>query len=1049
MLERVLLTECQASKAGRYESIIDVLSGQSYGSPSIHENRQDLEPRQSVITQAVDLLQNLHHVCCTSEENSDQPSATHRGQKLVDALLDLVVLEGIYPSVSPGVGLPIEQRINSVLKGDLLAKPLSRDHGGQFSNQKLLTLIIDCLYPIASCRKGLASKIETRVSVDLLAAVGELAFSPTFATESRHKYLTMFNDFISSKSVLDLLPMFTSLLHPSCPHWLRSPISGHLSLLPLRPNGVRQTINFIADSVTSSMDQVHEQSNHSPGPLLSLDTLSKVSKLLTSIPGSMRAEEYFSILAPQMLDLLDDPAIDNKRIASYIIGDGILGKRKIGSPGTIGWRMFAQPILESLNPPPDKCPVLEKDLKLAVDRLSALVHFHPNPGLTKRLVFPILLPLWALQGYALDHDRTNWVTQVHQILSTYMKISMTESQILLLSDHLLWDGPASWTFMPGDSGGIEIRRRVKPADQIRNTGDLIQTIDNRVEQYSRLLQKAVLVDDQLSQVFIHASKRWLHRSQPAPRYETLEMEADSSDPLLSLVSAKITQKLLEDFKDRISSSYGGILQLIEPILSSFVKVQQQTTEQQLMAPSLRSLSTIAMNDEGGDGGAGESETVSTALSLLSVVLAPSGNCVKLSNNQCLQSIQDSLEYIARATSSLDGSITASASNTLILLQLHSDISEHSQFAKRDAIIDTHADDRKEHRTALIHLSDDLIPVRAQGLSILTVLISKASPVLSIPSTSILLASLLQDEDEYIYLSAIRALGLLSTNHPKTVLKMLIERYTDPCEESTLDIRIKVGEALNRTIEHLGPLFVGEAATMIGESMIAVASRRGDREKTLQKRETAQRKLEKTWKDVENAWDGEVPGGDDGENDQEDEIKKHVATVVEGWADTGREEDIRIRTSALSILGTAIETNIAGLGAGITSTAIDCVLAILKLEKSQERAILRRAGVMVIMSIIKALDAANEQGHQLGFGFAGENLTEVITVLRYVEVTEMDEIVVGHIRVVIGSLETWQQKSIPDMLRRAGRQTMDLGLDETKVAGFAKRPVMRPSIEEID
>ncbi|KAL8672921.1 MAG: hypothetical protein Q9224_007547, partial [Gallowayella concinna] len=216
-----------------------------------------------------------------------------------------------------------------------------------------------------------------------------------------------------------------------------------------------------------------------------------------------------------------------------------------------------------------------------------------------------------------------------------------------------------------------------------------------------------------------------------------------------------------------------------------------------------------------------------------------------------------------------------------------------------------------------------------------------------------------------------------------------------------------------------------------------------------KRETAQRKLEKTWKDVENAWDGEVPGGDDGENDQEDEINKHVTKVVEGWADTGREEDIRIRTSALSILGTAIETNIAGLGAGIISTAIDCVLAILKLEKSQERAILRRAGVMVIMSIIKALDAANEQGHQLGFGFAGENLTQVITVLRYVEVTEMDEIVVGHIRAVIESLEIWQQKSIPDMLRRAGRQTMDLELDETKVAGLATRPVMRPSIEEID
>ncbi|KAL8811094.1 MAG: hypothetical protein Q9200_002064 [Gallowayella weberi] len=764
----------------------------------------------------------------------------------------------------------------------------------------------------------------------------------------------------------------------------------------------------------------------------------------------MTADEYFTALASQLLDLLDDATIDNKRIASYIIGNGILGKRRIGSPGTIGWRLFAQPILESLHPPSDKCSVPEKDLRRAVDRLSALVQYHPNPGLTKRLVVPILLPLWGLQGYALDNHRTNWVNQIHQIFSTYMKISMTVSHILLLSDNLLWDGSASWTFMPGDRGGIEIRRRGNSADQTKSTDDLIQTIDNRVEQYSRLLQMAVLVDDQLALVFTHVSKRWLDASQFASGYQPFGLDAESRDPLVPLVSAIIAQKLLEDFKDRISSSCSGILQLIEPILSSFVRVHQRTTERQLMAPSLRGLGEIAVNDVGDDDKGDEPETISTALSLLSVVLAPSGKSIDTSSNGYLQSIQDSLKYIAGATFSLDKSITMSASNNLILLQLHSDISKHSESPKRDPIIDAHADDRKEHCTALLHLSDDLIPVRAQGLSILTQLISKASPVLSIPSTSILLTSLLQDEDEYIYLTAIKALGLLSMNHPRTVVKLLIERYADPHEESTLDVRIKVGEALKKTIEHLGHLFVGEAATLAGETMIAVASRRGDRKKTLQKRNTAKRKLEKARQEAEIAWDGEVPGEeDDGAKDQEGKMNEHAARVVEGWADTDREEDIRIRTSALSILGTAMETNIAGLGANITSTAIDCVLAILKLEKSHERAILRRAGVLVIMSLIRALDAANEQDHQLDFGFAGENLTDVITVLRYIEVTDTDEMVVGHIRVVIESLETWRQKPLQNMLRRTDRRPMELELDEGRLAGLAVRPAVRPVIEEID
>ncbi|KAL8719598.1 MAG: hypothetical protein Q9181_008044 [Wetmoreana brouardii] len=387
-----------------------------------------------------------------------------------------------------------------------------------------------------------------------------------------------------------------------------------------------------------------------------------------------------------------------------------------------------------------------------------------------------------------------------------------------------------------------------------------------------------------------------------------------------------------------------------------------------------------------------------------------------------------------------------AANALMLLSLHSagpQLSTGSQVSKDDGV---RADERNRHRTALQHLSDEMTPVRAQGLSTLTDLISQASPTLNIPSTVILLSSLLQDEDEYIYLAAIKAIGLLASKHPRTVVKMLVEQYVDIHEESTFDIRIKIGEALNKTIQHLGEALVGETAATVGESMIAVASRRGDRSKTAQKRERAKRKAEKARKDAEEAWgDGEIPAVDDLNDDEEGKISEEISKVVEGWADTGREEDVRNRTSALSILGTAIETNIAGLGATITSTAIDCVLAILKLERSAERAILRRAAVMVIISIVKALDAAEERGHQLGFGFAGENLAEVITVLRYVEVTDEDEVVIGHVRAVIESLEAWQQKSMLGLSRAREPQEARLTLDGERIVGLPGRP----KIEELD
>ncbi|KAI4261476.1 MAG: hypothetical protein L6R42_003322 [Xanthoria sp. 1 TBL-2021] len=1042
----------KASRPGQTKSIIDRLSsGQSGVSPPSDKSGHDSHQRHTVIEKALGLLSGLHDALSRNPHCLDQPFARQRAQKVTDALLDLVVIEGIYPCLSTGVGVPMERRVKSALKGDLVTRQLSQDENGQSHDQELLTAIVDCLSPILSSGKGFASNVEARMFVDLVAAVGQAAFSPDFTVGSKQRYLAIFDRVLDSGPTIDVLPTLTSLLHPGCPDWLRSPISNRLSLLPLRPDGIRQILNFIAASTpVDTQQQIEAQDGRPTGPNLTLDALARASKLLTSVPSTMTADEYFSALAPQLLDLLDDQDVDNKRIASYIVGNGILGKRKIGSPGTIGWRLFAEPIFESIHPRSDKCPVREKELKSAIDRLSALVQFHPNPGLTKRLVIPVLLPLWGLQCYALNNSRANWADQIHRILIVYMKMSVTESQLLLLSDHLLWDGPPRWTFMPGDRGGIEIRPRETEKSYPENMGRLIESIDSRVEQYSKLLREAVMTDEQLSTVFTHACKSWLNRSPASSGYDRLDlMDSDPKDPVESLVSAKLAQRLLEEFKDQISSSLNGIFRLVEPILSAFVIEDRQKTDRDTRATRLRyRLDMITMDEMKEIDGEDEStETVSTALSLLSAILAPSENPIE-SDDSVLQSIQESLKHIAQASSSIDSSITMSAWNVLILLQLRSDISEHLSATITPKVVDAQADDRQKHRTALTHLSDELTPIRAQGLSTLLALISKSSPVLNIPSTSVLLISLLQDQDEYIYLSAVKALGILASNHPKTVVQLLLEHYSDLTENLTLDSRIRVGEALNKTIEHLGQLFVDSVANTVSEGMIAIASRRGDRPRTLQKKERAKRKVEKARKEAEEAWDGEIPE-EDTDNDEDGAINEHVAKVVEGWADTGREEDIRIRTSALSILGTAIETNIAGVGATVTSTAVDCVLAILKLEKSNDRAILRRAAVMFIMSLIKAFDTADEQGIQLGFGFAGENLAEVITVLKYVEITDTDEIVIGHIKVVVESLEAWQRKPIIGHLGSKGPPGVDFSLDENGIAGLAFRPTMRPKIEEVD
>ncbi|KAL8827037.1 MAG: hypothetical protein Q9170_007170 [Blastenia crenularia] len=1026
-----------AIEQGQSRSIVEVLSSDDHNISQGQDEVSGSARRGEVIGKALKFIENIHASFKTrvSGSNESESFASPKDTKIVGALLDLVVLEGIYPCLTPGVGVPVEHRLKSALKGGFSTRPLNDVSGGKPEDHRLLIDIVDSICPVVLSRKGLAPNIQQRMSVDMIAVAGELAFSPLSDPQIRQRFVSTFKQLVDSMSAMDLFPQLTSLLHPSCPDWFRSAVSSSLSMLPLRPDGVKQTINFIASSTSADASTSDGRPNQSMGPSISLDCLARAAKLLTSVPSEMTVDAYIAGLAPQLFCLLDDPATDNKRIASYIIGTGLLSKRRLGSPGTTGWKLFAQPIHLSLDPKIKNCPIREDALKTAVDRLSALVQFHANPGLTKRLVGPILLPLWGLQCYALDHRRGNWADQVDQILSTYMKISATVSKLQVLSDHIPWDGTSLWTYMPGSSGGIEIRpreegRRVRP-----DMATIIESVDRRIEQYLKLLRAAVVTDDQLSEIFTQACKGWLleSRSKSIIKSKSIrehsEISYDSFDNALeSVIKSKLTQALLESYKDRIASSLAGIIKLVEPMLSAFVIKHQNLTEHQGKAnPSFAGLGEIVKaSDETANDDDGSQETFSTALNLLSDVVTFSDESFNGVDISVLESIQGTLKHIAETHFPFDSSLNVTASELLMILQLHLGTPDSLKDNKAMKSTNALAYERDEYRKALKFLSDEMAPVRAQGLLSLTKLISDGSPFLSVPSTATLIISLLQDEEEYIYLSAVRTLGTLASKHPKTVVKMLVEKYTDLHEESTLNVRLNVGEALDYTIEELGQLFAEEIAVMVGESMIAVASRRGDRPKTLQKNERAKRKVKKARKDVEDAWEVRIPAEEDDAND-EAKVNAHIAKIVEGWADTGREEDVRIRTSALSILSTAIETNIAGLGTSLTSTAIDCVIAILKLEKDEGRAILRRAAVMVIMSVVKAIDAAEERGQRLAFGFAGENLAEVITVLRYVEATDLDEVVVGYIRALIESLQAWQQKSILGIVASRDEEKKDFSI----------------------
>ena len=861
----------------------------------------------------------------------------------------------------------------------------------------------------------------------------------------------------------------TSFLHSSCPLWFQSPISQFLSLLPLRTDGVRQTINFIAGT-TPIESQQDEQSLSPSRPSLSLDSLKQVSKVIASVPSSMTAEKYFSAIAPQLLQLLDDSDNDNKRVASYIIGWGILSRRKIGSPGSPGWKLFAQPILDGL-----RATARDKDqsndlsqspkstlegmtgsapsVEQSLNRLYSLVLLHPNPGLMKRLVSPVSLCLWALYNFVKESLKPVQAEQAWAILVSYFKIAAGPEQLVSIGEHLLAQGGPGWRYARTIEGEIQAQEDASELDSDIKLAAMVHKTDERVNQFLGLIRSIFLDNQQISNIFGHFCTEWLRVSGPKT-HEIATINDNSRSPLRPLVIAKITLKMIEDFKDLLAANSEGILKLANQLIASFNLgfPKEMDGSRKKSDPSMVSLANIVAEDSNSYMGEEEpDEPLSLVLSLLSALLSSPDFAPETVPKDLTNDLRRNIIRTKNAKVKIPTTVNLAASNVLSILDYQQYCSSSSSHDARSAFEPQYNLDRNTHRTALEYLADEATPVRAQGLSLLASLVSKASPILDIPSSIVLLTSLLQDEDEYIYLPSMQTIALLASRHPKSVIRMLTEQYADTDEKSILDLRLKIGQALMQAIEQSGSVWTNETSIYLGQTLIAIASRRGDRQKEMRDRQRHKADEERSQKRARRVFGGALSISE--ETDITEKIDENVTKIFQGWQDTGHEEDVRIRASALSVLGKVIECNTQSLGSTIVSDAVDCTLAILKLEVTPEKSIIRRAAARVLNSVVKALDVAEEQGQRLGFGFAGENLTDIISVLRYVEFTDRDEMVVDYLRTLIENLETWQQKSIFGLYKSNEDLEPRLGLEDRILEGLAIDPERqrkpRPKIEEID
>ena len=152
------------------------------------ENRTVRSNEAQVVLYCVDLLKTLPTVC-----NEDRTQLGVKDWRYVNALIDILVIVGLYKTLSPGVGLPESRRIKSAL---LQRQGSSATLAGNESTLVLESIVLG-LKEIVEQGGEIGESVLRKHLADILSGWLELAFNPSRSEVERFSWESQYNRFLS------------------------------------------------------------------------------------------------------------------------------------------------------------------------------------------------------------------------------------------------------------------------------------------------------------------------------------------------------------------------------------------------------------------------------------------------------------------------------------------------------------------------------------------------------------------------------------------------------------------------------------------------------------------------------------------------------------------------------------------------------------------------------------------------------------------------------------------------------------------------------------
>ena len=141
----------------------------------------DLDRRRLVLEATLSRLEDIRDALVTVGDSKAISEAIYQSnnRRLVEALLDLVSLEGIYPCLQPGVGVPVERRVKSILQAGATVNIYNDRHSVPNISHSVLAHIVRRLCDLAAKEPNeFASIVQQRVLVDIVAAYAQDVYGP-------------------------------------------------------------------------------------------------------------------------------------------------------------------------------------------------------------------------------------------------------------------------------------------------------------------------------------------------------------------------------------------------------------------------------------------------------------------------------------------------------------------------------------------------------------------------------------------------------------------------------------------------------------------------------------------------------------------------------------------------------------------------------------------------------------------------------------------------------------------------------------------------------